>query len=329
MKKLIVFIYLIAVSSVVFCQKKGKVIFTIDDNPTTVGEFQRVYEKNLDAITGDDAKDVINNLNLYINYKLKVKEAYKIKLDTLDTYKREIVTYKNQLVAPYLKDTTTLSKLVKEAYFRTKNEVKAKHILIRLQSNDLPKDTLEAYQKINAIRDRIINGESFEKVAVETSEDISAKDDPKTGRKGNKGNLGYFSAFRMIYPFEVAAYTTKEGEVSLPFKTRYGYHIVKNEGFRKSLGSIEAAHILIRDTSAIGKKRIDSVFAKLENGGKFNELAEQYSEDPGSKSNGGSLGKFSTGQMVKPFENAAFTLEKENAYSQPFQTRLAGILLNS
>jgi len=321
MKKLIVFIYLIAVSSVVFCQKKGKVIFTIDDNPTTVGEFQRVYEKNLDAITGDDAKDVINNLNLYINYKLKVKEAYKIKLDTLDTYKREIVTYKNQLVAPYLKDTTTLSKLVKEAYFRTKNEVKAKHILIRLQSNDLPKDTLEAYQKINAIRDRIINGESFEKVAVETSEDISAKDDPKTGRKGNKGNLGYFSAFRMIYPFEVAAYTTKEGEVSLPFKTRYGYHIVKNEGFRKSLGSIEAAHILIRDTSAIGKKRIDSVFAKLENGGKFNELAEQYSEDPGSKSNGGSLGKFSTGQMVKPFENAAFTLEKENAYSQPFQTR--------
>lgn len=321
MKKIIVFICLIAVPLVVFSQKKRKIIFTIDDHPTTVGEFQRVYEKNLDAITSHDARDVTNNLNLYIDYKLKVKEAYKKKLDTLDTYKREIGTYKNQLVAPYLKDTTTLSKLVKEAYFRTINEVKAKHILIRLQSDALPKDTLEAYHKINEIRDRIINGESFENLAVETSEDISAKDDPKTGRKGNKGNLGYFSAFRMIYPFEVAAYTTKEGEVSLPFKTRYGYHIVKNEGFRKSLGSLEAAHILIRDTTAIGKKRIDSVFAKLDNGAKFNELAKQYSEDPGSKNNGGNLGRFSTGQMVKPFEDAAFSLQEENTYSKPFQTR--------
>ena len=321
MRKLVVFIFLIAVSASLFSQKDEKVIFTIDDKPTTVGEFKRVYEKNLDAINDEESKDVAKNLDLYINYKLKVKEAYKISLDTLPSYKREMETYKNQLVAPYLKDTTTLAKLVKDAYFRTVNEVKAKHILVRLQQDALPKDTLEAYNKILSIRDRIVNGESFGEVAVEVSEDISAKDDPKTGRKGNKGNLGYFSAFRMIYPFENAAYNTKKGEVSMPFRTRYGYHIVKNEGLRKSVGSVEAAHILIRDTSAVGKKVIDSIYTKLEAGVKFAELAEQFSEDPGSKSKGGNLGKFSTGQMVKPFEDAAFSLAEENSYSKPFQTR--------
>ena len=320
MRKLVVFIFLIAVSASLFSQKDEKVIFTIDDNPITVGEFKRVYEKNLDAINDEESKNVKKNLDLYINYKLKIKEAYSVKLDTLPSYKREMETYKNQLVAPYLKDTTALPKLVKDAYFRTKNEVKGKHILIRLQQDALPKDTLVAYNKILALRDRIINGESFEDVAVKESEDLSAKDDPKTGRKGNKGNLGYFGAFRMIYPFENAAYNTKKGEVSMPFRTRYGYHIVKNEGMRKSLGSVEAAHILISDTSATGKKVIDSVYTKLEEGEKFAELAKAYSEDPGSKSRGGSLGKFSRGQMVKSFEDVAFSLE-ENTFSKPFKTR--------
>ena len=140
MRKLVVFIFLIAVSASLFSQKDEKVIFTIDDKPTTVGEFKRVYEKNLDAINDEESKDVAKNLDLYINYKLKVKEAYKISLDTLPSYKREMETYKNQLVAPYLKDTTTLAKLVKDAYFRTVNEVKAKHILVRLQQDALPKD---------------------------------------------------------------------------------------------------------------------------------------------------------------------------------------------
>lgn len=320
MRKLVVFIFLIAVSASLFSQKDEKVIFTIDDNPTTVGEFKRVYEKNLDAINDEESKNVKNNLDLYINYKLKIKEAYSVKLDTLPSYKREMETYKNQLVAPYLKDTTALPKLVKDAYFRTKNEVKGKHILIRLQQDALPKDTLVAYNKILALRDRVVIGESFEDVAVKESEDLSAKDDPETGRKGNKGNLGYFGAFRMIYPFENAAYNTKKGEVSMPFRTRYGYHIVKNEGMRKSLGSVEASHILISDTSAIGKKVIDSVYTKLEEGEKFAELAKAYSEDPGSKSRGGSLGKFSRGQMVKSFEDVAFSLE-ENTFSKPFKTR--------
>jgi peptidyl-prolyl cis-trans isomerase SurA len=317
----IVLLVVLSISVSVFAQKKDKKLITIDGEKTTVSEFKRVYEKNLDAIDNEDAKSVIKNLELYINYKLKVKEAYAIKLDTLPSYKREMETYRNQLSAPYLQDTTFIDKLVKDAYFRTKNQVKAKHILIRMSKEATPKDTLIAYNKIFKLRERILNGEKFEVVAAESSEDRSAKDDPKTGRKGNGGNLGYFSAFNMVYPFEEAAYSTKINEISMPFKTQFGYHIMQVDDFKESDGEIEAAHILVRDTSAVGEKKMNSIYAKLKANEKFEDLAKQYSEDPGSKGNGGKLGKFAAGRMVKPFSDAAFSLENVNDFSKPFKTR--------
>ena len=319
MKK-IVLVFVLSFSVSVFSQKRYKTLITIDGEKITVSEFKRTYEKNLDVIESQDSKNLINNLDLFINFKLKVKEAYALKLDTLSSYKKEIETYKNQLSAPYLQDTTFLGQLVKDAYFRTKNEVKAKHILIRMKKDALPKDTLIAYTKIIKLRDRIIAGEDFEAIATQFSEDKSARNDSKTGRKGNGGNLGYFSAFRMVYPFEVAAYSTKVGQISMPFKTQYGYHIMKVDAVRESKGEIEAAHILIRDTSVKGKQKIDSIYEKLNHNRKFEDLAKQYSEDPGSKNNGGKLGKFGSGRMVKPFSDAAFGLENINDFSEPFKT---------
>ena len=320
MKK-IVLLFVLSLSIATFSQQKDKTLVKIDGEVTTVSEFKRVYEKNLDAIDNKEAKSVAKNLELYINYKLKVKEAYRIKLDTLPSYKREMETYKNQLSAPYLQDTTFIDQLVKDAYFRTKNQVKAKHILLRLPREASPKDTLMVYNKIIKLRERILKGEKFETIAAQFSEDRSAKDDPKTGRKGNGGNLGYFSAFSMVYPFEIAAYNTKMGEISMPFKTEFGYHIIQVDDFKESKGEIEAAHILVRDTTAKGKMRIDSIYTKLKNKEKFKDLVSLYSEDPGSKSNGGKLGKFGAGRMVKPFDNAAFTLENVNDFSKPFKTR--------
>lgn len=321
MKKIVLLLF-VSLSVSLFSQKKDKVLLTIDGEETKVSEFKRVYEKNLDAIDNKDAKDINKNLDLFINYKLKVKEAYAIKLDTLPSYKREMETYKNQLSAPYLQDTTFIDKMVKDAYFRTKNEVKAKHILVRLPKNVLPKDTLEAYNKIKAIRDRIVvKGEDFEKVAVETSEDPSAKGDLAQGRKGNKGNLGYFNAFSMVYPFENAAYTTKVGAVSMPFKTQFGYHIIKVDDVRPSKGEVEAAHILIRDTTQAGKNKINSIYDKLLKKEDFGDLAKQFSEDPGSANSKGYVGKFDSRRMVKPFADAVFNLEKINDITKPFRTR--------
>lgn len=320
MKKALL-IALLCVSSITFSQKKDKVLMTIGDEKVLVSDFRRVYEKNLDAIDNEEEKDIQKNIELYINYRLKVKEAYRLKLDTLPSYKKEIESYRNQLSMPYLQDSAYINKLVKDAYFRIKNEVKAKHILVRTPSVATPKDTLEAFNKIKNIREKILKGEDFEKVAVEFSEDPSAKGDSINGRPGNKGNLGYFSAFRMVFPFEDAAYKTKVGEVSTPFKTRFGYHILQVDSIRKSKGEVEVAHILITDKTEKGEKLINEVYDRLQKDEQFKTLAREYSDDEGTKTKGGVLRKFGTGVMVKPFEDAAFGLEKEDTYSKPFKTQ--------
>jgi peptidyl-prolyl cis-trans isomerase SurA len=320
MKKVILLVVL-CLSISVFAQKKGKNLITIDGEKTSVAEFKRVYEKNLDAIDNEEAKSITKNLDLYINYKLKVREAYRIKLDTLTSYKKEINTYKNQLASPYLRDTTLINKLVEDAYFRTKNEVKAKHILIRMPKDASPKDTLIAYNKIFNLRERILKGENFEAIAAEFSDDRSAKNDAKTGRKGNGGNLGYFNAFKMVYPFENAAYSTEIGKISMPFKTQFGYHIMQVDDMKESKGSIEAAHILIKDTTTVSESKINDIYTKLKNKQSFEDLAKQYSDDTGSKDSGGKLGRFEAGRMVKPFSDAAFALENTNDFSKPFKTR--------
>ena len=320
MKNNILSICTLLVALNVFSQNE-KTLVTINKEKTTIADFKRIYEKNLDAIDSEEAKDVTNNLTLYINYKLKVEEAYLLRFDTLTSYKKEIASYKDQLAAPYLQDTTFIAELVKEMYFRTKNEVKAKHILIRTLKDATPQDTLISFNKITTIRNRIINGEDFEKVAVETSEDISAQGNAKKGVEGNKGNLGYFSAFNMVAPFEDAAYKTKVGEVSMPFRSKFGYHILKVDNFRAAKGEIEAAHILISNSTKSSKAKINEVYKRLQNKETFAKLANAYSDDSGSKAKGGKLNKFGTGRMVKPFEIAAFSLENEGDFSKPFKTR--------
>jgi peptidyl-prolyl cis-trans isomerase SurA len=300
-------------------QKKDKVLVTIDGQEIKVADFKRVYEKNLDAIEDKEAKNVNNNLELFINYKLKVKEAYALRLDTLPSYKREIETYRNQLIAPYLQDQEFLDELIKETYFRTKNEIKASHILINLPRNYKDSDTLVAYNKIISARNKIINGASFKQIANEVSEDPSVKI--------NGGDLGYFSAFKMLFPFEDTAYKTKLGEVSKPFKTRYGYHIVKSYDIRPSKGEVEVAHILINNNDKDAKTKIEKVYEELTKGTDFKTLAKQFSNDKGSKEKGGRLPKFGMGRMVKPFEVNAFSLNNEGDFSKPFKTRFGWHIL--
>ena len=313
MRKSILLVVLFSFTMSIFSQKKDKVLLTINNEKINVSEFKKVYERNLNVIDNEEAKNVENNLELFINYKLKVKEAYGLQLDTLKSYRKEVNSYKDQLAAPYLTDQKFTEKLVEDAYFRTKNEIKVQHILVKTPKNASPKDTLIAYNKVLDARNKIISGTSFETVAKEISEDPSAKT--------NGGNLGYFSAFRMVYPFENAAYNTKVGEISMPFKTRFGYHIVKVNDMRTSKGEIEAAHILVTDTAQVGKAKIDEAYNKLQNNEPFEAVAKQYSDDSRSKNDGGNLGKFGSGRMVKPFDEAAFGLTEINSYSRPVKTR--------
>jgi len=254
-------------------------------------------------------------------FKLKVKQAEEMGLDTSKAFKKELDGYKKQLAAPYLTEKGLTDKLTKEAYERMKEEVNASHILILVSPDADPADTLAAYNKLIGIRQRALKGESFEKLAQEYSQDPSAK--------SNKGNLGYFTALQMVYPFETAAYTTKVGEISMPVRTKFGYHLVKVNNRRPSQGQVKVAHIMVRATTGLpaadsleAKQKIDEIYSKLKQGEDWNELAAQFSDDVNSKNKGGEITNWiSAGKMGIPsFEEAALALQKPGDISAPVQT---------
>ncbi len=309
-KFLIALIALTCVS--VSAQNENSILFSIDNNPIYTSEFLRVYNKNLNILTDETQKDIDNYLDLFINYKLKVTQAQDLGLDTIASYQSELLTYKKQLMEPYLRDDSAVDSLIKEAYDRSLYEVNASHILVKINPNN-PTDTIVAYTKIIKARTEIIKGEEFEFVARKYSEDPSVE--------SNGGALGFFTVFSMVYPFENAVYTTEEGEISQPFKTRFGYHIIKMNTKRKALGQVEAAHIMIKGGSLDSEIKINEIYAQLNQGEDFVFLAKTQSEDKYSAAREGSLGKFGSGKMVKEFEDVAFSLENVGDISKPFKTK--------
>jgi peptidyl-prolyl cis-trans isomerase SurA len=308
---------LILLVSNIYAQSNSEdVLLTIDDDSVYVSEFLQVYNKNLDLVQDESQKNIDEYLTLFTNYKLKLKEAKFLGLQNKASYKRELDSYKKQLAQNFITDTKVTGTLIKEAYDRVSNEVKVSHILVRLPENASPQDTLVAYNNIMKLRDRALN-EGFDKVRKEVH----------NGQTIFGEDLGYFSAFRMVYPFESAAYNTKVGDISLPFRTRFGYHILKVYDKRKSRGEITVAHIMVTkkpDDSIFhsSEKRINDIYKKLKQGEDFEALARQFSEDPSSANKGGMLAPFSAGQLSSQvFEDAAFDLKNIGDVSQPIKTK--------
>ncbi len=282
-------------------------------------EFERVFRKNNNKENSSDEKAVREYLDLYINYKLKVKEAEAQKLDTSETFLTELAGYRKQLAQPYLTDKEVSDKLIQEAYERLKKDVHASHILIKVANDALPKDTLAAFNRINKIREMIMKGADFGKTARDSSEDPSAKE--------NNGDLGYFTGMQMVYPFETAAFNTKPGQVSMPVRTRFGYHIIKVMDMRAAQGEIHVAHIMVKlpkesndSINRAAKMHIDEAYSKLQGGGIWDSLVIKYSDDKSSAKKGGELAWFGTGRMVPEFEQAAFALKKDGEYTAPIKT---------
>ncbi len=321
MKKLFLGI-LLSISFFGNAQKNANdVLFTINKTPYYTDEFVRVYNKNLDLVKDESQKDLDQYLDLYIGYKVKIQKANKLGLQDGEAYKNELSSYRSQLAKNYITDSKVTESLVEEGYQRSLKEIRASHILINLDENAAPVDTLKAYKKINDIRNRAVAGEDFGTLAEQFSQDPSAKD--------NKGDLGYFSAFRMVYPFENAAYKTQVGQVSKPFRTRFGYHIMKVNDIRDNRGEVTVEHIMLLfpengDAAEMEKvkTKVMEIYKKIQQGENFEELAKQFSEDKSSASKGGLLNKFGSGQLTSDeFENAAFSLKNKNEISAPFESR--------
>ena len=295
------------------------VLMTIAGTSITRSEFEKVYRKNNNKEGATDMDDLREYLDLYINYKLKVKEAEEEKMDTSAAFINELKGYRKQLAQPYLSDKEVTDALIKEAYDRMQKDVRASHILINVAPDALPKDTIFAYNRIMKIRDMILKGADFGKVAKDSSNDQSARE--------NNGDLGYFTGMQMVYPFETAAYNTPVGQISMPVRTKFGYHIIKVIDVRAAQGEIKVAHIMIKSPAAApdsvsrqAKQKIDEIYAKLQAGEKFEDLAMKFSDDKGSAKSGGALPPFGTGRMVPEFEKAAFDLKNDGDFSQPVKT---------
>lgn len=313
----------LSVNSLKAQKSEDAVLMTIGGNTVTVSEFQNVYHKNNAKETStSDPKSLNEYVDLFVNFKLKVKEAEELGLDTAKSFKDELAGYRKQLAQPYLTDKDVNERLLKETYDRLNTDVHAAHILVKVDENALPKDTLEAYNKIMKIRARILKGEDFKKVASEKG----ISDDPSAVE--NAGDLGYFTALQMVYPFESAAYVTKVGEISMPVRTRYGYHIIKVLDKRKAPGEVLVAHIMIRTPNTMSAEdslktysKIKEIFDKLKGGEKFDELAQQYSDDKSSARKGGELPWFGTGKMPIEFEEASFALKNKGDVSEITRTK--------
>lgn len=296
------------------------VIMKVNGKPVYKSEFEAIFRKNQkDVQVSKESLD--EYMVLFTNFKLKVTEAEELGLDTAKKFRDELAGYRRQLARPYLVDNEMTDALIKEAYERLKTEVRASHILVKCEWDAEPKDSLIAYKKALKFRDRVLKGEDFGKVASVKG----GSDDPSALR--NKGDLGWFTAFMMVYNFENACYKMNVGEISMPVRTKFGYHIIKLTGKRPARGTIRAAHILIAsknedspESKANALKKAQEIKAKIAAGEDFVTLARQYSDDPSSKNKGGELAPFGTGKMVQEFEDAAFSIQKDGEVSDIIQT---------
>jgi peptidyl-prolyl cis-trans isomerase SurA len=308
---------------------KSKTLIKMGDKTITAQEFMDVYEKNNVKSDVIDKKDVDEYLDMFVNFKLKVTEAEALKMDTLPKFVKEFEGYRKQLAKPYLSNDEETENLVEEAYDRMHWDINASHILVRCDINAVPADTLKAYKKAISLRERVLKGEDFGDLAYDKSEDPSAHDTVVNGRfyKGNRGNLGYFTVFDMVYPFETGAYNTPIGELSMPVRSDFGYHIIKVNSKTTACGMVTAAHIFLvvddKDplkTDSVVREKAFNIYNEIAKDGKnWDAIARRYSEDKGTATNGGVLTPFKVSQIVPEFIDVVKQLNP-GEFSEPVKT---------
>jgi peptidyl-prolyl cis-trans isomerase SurA len=303
--------------------QKDPVVLTINDEKVTKSEFLQIYLKNNNDPQFDKAS-LDEYIELFKRFKLKVEAAKELGYDTIPSIRKELDGYREQLSRPYLVDSAKNQAIVKEAYDRYQAEINASHILVRVDQTASPEDTLKAFNKIKLIKSKIEKGEDFHSVDIGFNPLLEPRE------KNIREDLGYFTVFQMVYPFENMAYNTPVGKVSDIVRTRFGYHIIQVNDKRAARGTMTAAHIMIAMTADADKsdvqnaeKKINEIYEKLEGGDDFAKLARLYSDDRSSKQKGGRLPAFGSGtsqRMIPEFEDAAFGLKEDGAYSKPFRT---------
>ncbi|HSI75631.1 MAG TPA: peptidylprolyl isomerase [Lunatimonas sp.] len=297
-------------------------LISIDGKPVPGEEFLYVLSKN--SAPSEENKLVSpaefeENFQLFINYKLKVTEAEALGYHESEEFIEEFGSFQEDIRKPFLLENEVQEGELQKAYSRLKEVVKASHILLSFPPNANLDDSLTVLRMAHKIQSEANEGIDFSQLALAHSQDPSVET--------NRGNLGYFTAMQMVYPFEEATYNLQVGEISKPVLTDYGYHIIKLEDRRPNPGEIRVSHLLVRTDPNDGmsedraKRKIADIYEQLlKDTNTWEEIVSTFSEDPGTRQNGGLLPWFGVGSIVPEFEQAAFGLTEIGEISNPVKT---------
>ena len=285
------------------------VLAKFGDQKVTMKDFEDAYANNVggyDVAKKDSLSKLKNFLNLYVDFRMKLRDAYIRGFQHDSTTNAELADYKIKVGVSYILEKQIVDPGIKELYNRRKYEYRVSHIMFRPDSSGWGHARILA----NEVLDSIKNGANFEEMAKKYSQDMYSRNDG--------GDIYYVTAGELPYQFEDAVYATEPGQVyPQVVKSPYGYHIIKVTNKRIRIPEIRASHILASFADSTGKidsaralAKIDTVMYQLKHGGNFEELAKKYSDDPGSRTRGGDLGYFGMRMMIKPFAEAAFNLKK-------------------
>ena len=307
----------LALACCVAIYSNAQTLFSYGKNTVDAVDFLNAYEKN-NIAPDHTAKNMDSYLQLYINSRLKIKEAYDRGYDTLAQQIEDLANLRSQIIDNYMNDPEILDNLVMEAFHRSQKDIHVAHIYIGFPITNGNEDTSAAFKKITDAYSLLKKGKDFASVAQQFSEDPSVKT--------NKGDIGFITVFSLPYDFENIVYNTSPGKFSTIYKSKHGYHIFKNLGERKPFGKIKAAQILLAippAADAATEKSIahlaDSLYQRIIAGDDFEMLAKLYSNDFISASAGGLLPTFGIGQFDPIFEKTVYSLSN-NAVSKPFLT---------
>ncbi len=297
----------------------AQTLFTYGTKQASSAGFVRAFNKNPGE--GDRKKAMEEYLPLYINYVLKVQDAYDMRLDTLSSQKNELLGYKVQLAESYINEKAGANAMVDESISRMQQDVLLGHIYIAY-GNDTAAALAQAQQAYTQLKAGKAWGEMAQQFATDPS------------LKNSKGIAGWMTAMVIPYDYETAVYALPKGGYTAPIKGSEGVHIFSKREVRPATGKVEVAQILIADlpslTDADRKQRAklaDSVYQLLKNGGNFSQLVAQFSQDRSSNQSGGVLPAFGIGTFDPVFEKAAYALQKPGDVSLPVQTSMGWHIL--
>ena len=305
----------------VYGQSEQDILFKVEDIEVPVSEFEYIYEKNNRDGADYTEFSLREYLDLYAKFKLKVKKARDLQLDTISALNAELAGYRTQLAKSYLNDREVTDRLTKEAYDRMQTDVRIAHILFRVPRN-APSSVEDAV--LNQARhayERIEGGAGFADIALEVSNDKATRD--------NGGDMGFLTAMLPsgFYEMESTMYDLEVGEVSEPVRTTIGYHILKVLEKRPARGKVEIAHILARvndnpPNEASAMSKINGIHKRLLEGASFEEIAKDNSDDSRTAVRGGYIGKIGINSYDPVFEQAAFSLENPGDISEPIRSKV-------